>query len=186
MPESGPFVSQRAPRMAHLRRLLRRRGTASARVELNNLFVGRPARSVMQAEIEAVCRRHRVDLRRDLGATAERLYRAFLAYCLEDSQLGDDELCDLAHLQRILSVNDRTADAIHDYVARKVYCESVSEALDDGRIDPAEREFLQRLQQHLELPDRVAAKIIESKQRARWAADVPAAEGADDAPSPAP
>ena len=186
MPEPGPFVRQRRPRMAQLRRLLRGRSTASARVELNNLFVGRPARSVTQAEVDALCRRHRVDLRRDLGATAERLYRAFLAYCLEDSQLGDDELCDLAHLQRILSVNDRTADAIHDYVARKVYCESVSDALEDGRIDPAEREFLHRLQQHLELPDRIAAKIIESKQRARWAAEAPAAEGADDAQSPAP
>lgn len=186
MTEHGPFVRQAPPRFARLRRLLRRRATAAARVDLNNLFVGRSPRSVTQAEVDALCHRHRVDLRRDLGATAERLYRAFLAHCLDDCHLGTDELCDLAHLQRILGVNDRTADAIHDYVARRVYSEGVADALEDGRIDPNEREFLHRLQQHLELPDRIAAKIMESKQRARWTTEAAGPVGASDELPPAP
>ena len=168
MTEHAPFARQEPPRFALLRRLIRQRGRSAACVELNNLLAARALRGITQADVDAICRRHRVDLRRDLGTTAERLYRAYLAHCLTDRHLGNDELCDLAHLQRVLGVNDRTADAIHDHVARSTYEESVADALEDGRIDADEREFLHRLQRHLELPDRVAAKIVETKQRARW------------------
>jgi hypothetical protein len=126
-----PFTMQ-APRPATFwQRLLGRRPPENAVIETNNLLARADSvRAVAPEHIDWICNTYGMDLRRDLAGRAERFYREYLLYCLQDHHLSEEEHADLQHLN-----------------------------LEDGRIDPGERAFLDRLQRALALPDRAAQRI---------------------------
>lgn len=159
-----PFNPQPATRPGLLSRILGRRARENAVIEINNLLArSSGVRDVRFQQVEAICTAYGVDLYRDFTARVERLYRDYLNYCLADRHLSDDELAELHHLKKVLGLSEQATADIHDFVAKQVYCESVTEVLSDGRIDETERAFLRRLQENLELPDRLAHKIVDMK-----------------------
>lgn len=151
-----------------VQRLRGRRPRENAHIEINNLLAASASvRDVQRADIDRICELHRTTLSGPLAGRFERLYRDYLAYCLEDRHLSSDELADLAHLQKLLRIDAETALGIHEHVARQVYSQSIAEVLDDGVIDAAERDFLGRLQQELAISGRAAHRILESRMKAR-------------------
>ena len=168
MSDRTPFVQLPPVRRTLSQRLLGRMPRENAVVEINNLLAAAASvRDVPRARVASICETHRTSLAGPLSGRFERLYRDYLAYCLEDRHLTGDELADLAHLQKLLEIPADSAAAIHEHVARQVYRRSVAEVLDDGVVDADERKFLGRLQQELALSGRAAHHILESKMRQR-------------------
>lgn len=166
-----PFVPLPPVRRTLLQRVLGRRPRENAPIEVNNLLAkSASVRDVQRADIDRICGMHRTSPTGPLAGRFERLYRDYLAYCLGDRHLSDEELADLTHLQKLLHIPAETAAGIHEHVARQVYSRSVAEVLDDGVIDAGERDFLGRLQQELAISGRAAHRILEAKLRRRTGA----------------
>lgn len=161
-----PFVPLPPARPTLLQRLRRRRPRENAVIEINNLLAAATTvRAVSRSDVGRICAEHRTSLSGPLAGRFERLYRDYLAYCLEDRHLSDSELADLAHLQNLLNIHAAAAARIHEHVALQVYRRSVADVLDDGVIDTAEREFLGRLQHDLAISGRAAHRILEVNMR---------------------
>ena len=163
---SEPFTEQTPRRATVWQRLLGREPRENAVIEANNLFARAVAvRDVAPEEIDWICQRFGIDLRRELSGRAERLYREYLIYCLKDHHLSEEEHADLRHLQRVLRLDPQSVAAIHENVARQVYSRSLAGVLEDGRIDAAERAFLDRLQRDLAIPDRAVQRIVDAHRK---------------------
>ncbi|HSJ08757.1 MAG TPA: hypothetical protein VK928_02560 [Longimicrobiales bacterium] len=158
-----PFV---APTL--LETLLRRRPRENAFIAINNLLAAAACvRDVSPLDVLRACDEYRADIRGPLGARLERLYSDYLLFCLEDRHLSAAELSDLAHLRTVLRIDDHAAARIQDHGARHVYGRSVDEVLEDGVIDPGERDFLDTLRRELALSGRAAGRILERKLQQR-------------------
>lgn len=161
-----PFSMQALRPATFWQRLLGRRPHENAVIETNNLLARADSvRAVAPEEIDWICNAYGMDLRRDLAGRAERFYREYLLYCLQDHHLSEEEHADLQHLKRILHLAPESVAALHENVARQVYSRSLTTVLDDGRIDPEERAFLDRLQRALGLPERTVQRIEDARLR---------------------
>ena len=116
---------------------------------------------VSPESVEQIAKRHGIDLGRRLAGPRRNLYRRFLEHCLLDCALSPEENADLAHLQKLLRLDDTDAAQTHDAVAQAVYGRAVAEVLRDQQLDPEERSFLERISADLALSPRVTAQIYE-------------------------
>jgi hypothetical protein len=151
-----------------LQRIIRRRLPENAWIEVNNLLADADhVRDVRPEQVARIAERYHTPLRGELCGRLERLYRDYLLFCLSDQRLSAEEQTDLAHLKRILRLNDRAVSSIHGQVTERLYARSVDAVLEDGRIDAHEREFLRTLQDELAIPTQVVDRIMESRRRQR-------------------
>jgi hypothetical protein len=165
-PVRRPFERLRIESPSFIRRVLNRYPRQNAWVEVNNLLAdAESVRDVRPEQVARIADRYRIPMRGEFVARLERLYRDYLVFCLADARLTDEEQADLAHLKRILRLNDRAVHAIHETVSQQIYAQSVDAMLADGRIDPAEREFLNALQLHLAISGFVVDRILENRRR---------------------
>jgi hypothetical protein len=160
-----PFERLPLSRGSIVQRVLARKPRENAWIEVNNLLAdAETVRDVRPEQVARIADRYHVPLRGEFLGRLERIYRDYLLFCLADARLSPEELADLAHLKRILRLNDRALCEIHERVARHVYAQSVDAVLADGRIDPAEREFLTSLQQHLAISGAVVDRIMQARR----------------------
>jgi hypothetical protein len=163
-----PFEKLPLSRGTLVQRAIGRKPRENAWVEVNNLLASvDEIREVRPEQVARIAERYRMPLRGEFVGRLERLYRDYLVYCLADARLSAEELCDLAHLKRILRLTDRALAEIHESVAKQVYALTVDAVLADGRIDPAERAFLDTLQQHLAISGKVVDRIMLARRRRR-------------------
>ena len=154
---ADPFVHK--PAGGAFARLL---GGGQAVSEIETLLAGAARLSEVSPEtVEQIAKRHGIDLGRRLAGPRRNLYRRFLEHCLVDCALSPEENVDLAHLQRLLRLDDADAARIHDEVAQAVYGRAVTEVLRDLQLDPEERSFLERIGADLALSPQVTAQIYE-------------------------
>lgn len=117
-------------------------------------------REVSVQAIATVCSGQGVDLERKFASDRKHLYRRYLAYCLEDKVLSEDENADLEHLRALLHLGADEVAVVHDEVAREVYGKAVREVLADLEIDAEEEAFLRRLRGELQLSEKAAADLL--------------------------
>lgn len=110
--------------------------------------------------VGGLCDAEGVDLPRKFASDRKHLYRRYLAHCLEDKVLSEDENADLEHLRSLLHLSGEDVGAVHDEVAREVYGKAVQEVLADLEIDAEEEAFLRRLRGELKLSEKVAAELL--------------------------
>jgi flavin-binding protein dodecin len=123
---------------------------------------------VEPARVRELAQAGGVELDRDLTTARRSLYRRFLECCLTDYALSEDESEDLAHLQKVLALDDVEARGVYEEVVRSLYGQALDRVLEDYHLDPDEEAFLRRLGTQLELPDRSAAELDQAaKARAR-------------------
>jgi flavin-binding protein dodecin len=152
-----PFVQK--PAGGAIARLL---GSGRAVAEIEALLAGAARLCEVSPEsVEQIAKRNGIDLERRLAGPRRNLYRRFLEHCLVDCALTPEENVDLAHLQRLLRLDDADAARIHDEVAQAVYGRAVAEVLRDQQLDPEERSFLERIGADLALSPQVTAQIYE-------------------------
>ena len=120
------------------------------------------------SRVEEIAHERGIDLSQELSTPRRSLYRRFLEYCLNDHALSSDESEDLAHLGKLLSLEEGDVAAIHDDVARAVYGDAIAVVLEDYRLDPEEEAFLTRLRQGVGLCEEEAAELErKGRERAR-------------------
>jgi len=152
-----PFVQKRSGGV--LARLV---GSGRAVAEIEALLAGAARLCEVSPEtVEQIAKRHGIDLERRIAGPRRNLYRRFLEHCLLDWALSPEENVDLAHLQRLLRLDQTDAARIHDEVAQAVYGRAVAEVLRDQQLDPEERSFLERISADLALAPQVTAQIYE-------------------------
>ena len=118
--------------------------------------------------VREICEDLGVDLRQKYLSDRKHLYRRYLAYCLEDRELSEQENADLEHLRSLLHLAMDDVVAVHDEVAREVYGKAIQEVLADLKLDPEEETFLRRLRGELQIPEKVAERLYtEGQQSAR-------------------
>jgi flavin-binding protein dodecin len=125
-------------------------------------------RAVGVEAIQNVCEDLGVDFRQKYLSDRKHLYRRYLAYCLEDQELSEQENADLEHLRSLLHLAMDDVVAVHDELAREVYGKAIQEVLADLRLDPEEEAFLRRLRGELQLSEKAAGQLFaEGKRSAR-------------------
>lgn len=155
-----PFGRRPAAGARVLARVFGTRARTGAIAEIEALL-GAAARvsDVGSGRIADVVSRYGVDLERRFAPARRQLYRRFLEHCLVDCALSAEESADLAHLQRLVRLDDAEAARIHDEVAVATYGGAVAQVLADQRLDPEERAFLERLGADLQLPPATAEDL---------------------------
>jgi flavin-binding protein dodecin len=150
---------------------------------LENLFAcSEEIRAVRAEDVRDVCAAAAVDLKRKFISDRKDLYRRYLAHCLDDKVLTEEENADLQHLAALLHLEDRDLQPIHEEVAHDVYGKAIQEVLEDLRLDPDEEAFLRRLRGELQISDAVARRLYErGEARARERAFSKAAAGDEEA-----
>jgi flavin-binding protein dodecin len=118
-------------------------------------------RAVRAEDVRAICAAAAVDLKRKFMGDRKDLYRRYLAHCLDDKVITEEESADLQHLANLLHLDDRDIAPIHDDLAQEMYGMAIREVLEDLRLDPDEEAFLRRLQGDLQLSDDVARRLYE-------------------------
>jgi len=165
-----PFRHVEPLRRTLLQRLLGHEPPANALVALiDRLCDADSPGDVSPADVDAIGRDFRIDIRTRFRHELESLYRDYLLFCLTDRHLSYDELSNLEHLRTLFGLDSAAAQSIQRAVARHLYLQSVDDVLADGTIDPEEREFLFRLRENLAIPASIADNILDVKQRQRRA-----------------
>lgn len=159
---AGPFRPA-SPKTGFGRALRSKRTTTFEAIE-NLLAVPGSVREVSVASVVTVCDANGVDLQRRFASDRKHLYRRYLAYCLEDKILSEEENADLEHLRTLLHLEEKDVGAVHDEVAREVYGKAIQEVLADLEINAEEEAFLRRLRGELHLSDKLAADLLERGQ----------------------
>jgi len=118
-------------------------------------------RAVREEDVRAVCAAAAVDLKRKFIGDRKDLYRRYLAHCLDDKIITEEESADLQHLAALLHLDEREIAPIHEDLAQEVYGMAIQEVLDDLRLDPDEEAFLRRLRGELQISDEVAQRLYE-------------------------
>jgi hypothetical protein len=125
-------------------------------------------RTVAGKAVQGVCANFGVDLRHKYLSDRKHLYRRYLAHCLEDRELSEEENADLEHLRSLLHLAMDDVVSVHDEVAREVYGRAVQEVLADLKLDPEEEAFLRRLRGDLRISEEVAERLyLRGEQSAR-------------------
>jgi flavin-binding protein dodecin len=144
---------------------LRPRRTSTFEAIEDLLAVCERLRDVSVQALDTLCADLGVELQRRYASDRKHLYRRYLAHCLEDKVLSEEENADLEHLRSLLHLEPEDVSAVHDEVAQEVYGKAVAEVLSDLRISPEEDVFLRRLRGELHLSESVAEDLLERGRR---------------------
>jgi flavin-binding protein dodecin len=175
---SNPHLHPEASRMADpyrsspaatgLGRALRSKRVTTFEALENLLACSAAIRAVRADDVRDVCAAAAVDLKRKFLSDRKDLYRRYLAHCLDDKVLSEEENADLRHLAALLHLDDSDIEPIHEELAQDVYGKEIEAVLADMRLDPEEDAFLRRLRGELKISDEVAQRLYErGEARAR-------------------
>ncbi|MFM8431454.1 MAG: hypothetical protein ACKOQ6_07545 [Bacteroidota bacterium] len=131
----------------------------NAFVDLNNLLASKPVMQISKEEVAEVITRHEVDVFRHFSEKVEGLYTAYLAYCVKDHGLEQDDVEQLRHLKSLLQISDHQIDAIHKKIGESVLIEAWQTAIGDGRLSPDEEKKLDVFGKALVLPQSLTDEI---------------------------
>ena len=176
--DKSPFVEQPLANPNILQRVLGRQPKFNAVVELCNVLAARGVQSVTDEDVDDFSKKYSVNLLEKFRTELLDLYRQYLAYCLSDRHLTDEEVGDLAHLKRLFGITDTETTELHNEISSAIYKESLEAAIADGRLDQDEKDFLKMLQSEIGIPESVADEIYAQSAKARLEAYL--AEAIDD------
>jgi flavin-binding protein dodecin len=161
---ADPFRRSSSPGNGFGRALRSKRAATFEAVE-DLLARAEGVRAVGVESIRDICEDLGVDFHRKYLSDRKHLYRRYLAYCLEDQELSEEENADLEHLRSLLHLAMDDVVAVHDEVSREVYGRAIQEVLSDLKLEPEEEAFLRRLRGELHLSEKVAEELYAEGRR---------------------
>jgi hypothetical protein len=153
------FKPKRLKAQNFFQKILRKQPRENAVVEINNLLATKPLLDITPSEINETLYKYKENILRTFASDIAQLYEMYLRHCLNDKHLSDEDLAELKHLKRLLSLSDKTVGQLHDKVAGAIYEESVEQAIADGKLSQQERDALEKLQKELMLPSETANRL---------------------------
>jgi len=154
-----PFVEAPLQEFKTKFKLFGKKPNPNAIVKLNNLLASKAVLDVTIKDVQSIVFEYRVNLKRNFPDDIRGFYQTYFEHCLDDKFLSDEEVKELIHLKRILTLNDKDVEIIHNKVAGRIYQKAVDDALEDNVLEPEEKAFLESLQKDLRLKSTVADKI---------------------------
>jgi len=143
-----------------IQRILRITPKENAVIEVINLIANAGSISnVFREDVIKIEERYKVNLNKKFGPTLELLYSNYLQSCLSDKHIDEEEANSLSRLKQLFSLNDKTANRLHNDIVQTIYKESVEEAIKDGRLTGEEKFFLEKLQKEVCLSDEIVKGI---------------------------
>src|SRR6478752_3396357 len=88
-------------------RLLKREPTGNGFVELNNLFANKDLKDISDSDVHSISSKYKIDLYNKFSNKLKDIYAKYLAHCLTDSKLADEELGELKKIKNLLKLTDR-------------------------------------------------------------------------------
>jgi hypothetical protein len=129
-------------------------------IEINNLLAQKPVKSITSDEIAKISKRYDINIYHVFKKNIFEFYAVYLNDCLKNKNLSDDDNDELKHLKTLLRLSNDDTRIIHDKLAGAIYEESVQDAIEDGRLDNAKIESLEKLQKQLRLSENITKKIF--------------------------
>lgn len=146
-------------------RLFRQFPEENAIIELNNLLATRAIREITFQDVDQIQSKYGIDIRTEYRLNLEEFYSVYLAHCLKDHSLDEEELENLRHLKSLFLLPDFIIEQLHNEIGKTIYRQSFEEAVADGRLSNEEQHFLSELEQTLRLPKEISSKIaLEAKK----------------------
>src|SRR5208337_3627447 len=109
--------------------------------------------------IQAIARKYKLNIFAYFSKEFESFYKDQLQYCLRDRNINQSEESELTHLKSLFNLSELAVNNIQEEVGVLIYTESVQDALSDGKIEPAEKASLKKVQEVVKLPDDAANRI---------------------------
>jgi len=167
MSNNKPFTIVPLRKPSFFQKLAKIQPKENALREINNLISKtQNIKNVSIEEIENIAFKYKVKIHKKFKNELQEMYHRFLKHCFKDKILSDDELEQLAHLKYLFNMDDKIINKIHKDISLEVFNESIDEAIADGKLDEHEKEFLDKLQTRLKLPDDIATNIYLKKATA--------------------
>lgn len=159
--EHKVYAKQTLKKQSFFQKVLGQKIKENALIELNNLLAAKQLKDITAEEVHEIAQKYGVNFQTDYDAEVSDFYKNYLKQCLEDKFISEEELQDLKELKRILLLNDKKVDEIHQQLAGEIYRNAVEQVIEDGELDEQERAFIEKLQNDLKLPQNVANDIYE-------------------------
>ena len=154
------FTIQELQSSTFFQRLLKKAPKVNAFIEVNNLLArSKSVKEIKIDDIEEISARYNVDLHSTFIEQFKGLYERYLKKCFEDEVLTDNEIEELNHLRDILILKDYDVSELHEKLAGNIYKKNIDEAISGGSLEKSKEVFLDKLQENLRLPEKIANKI---------------------------
>lgn len=137
----------------------------NALIELNNLFSQKAIEVISRDDVDAICKKYRINIHKKFHSDLLRIYRTYLGYCLKDKKLSDSEKSTLKKLKALLNLDDEDVWDIHNEVAKKIYKSEVQKVINDGVLDDEEEQFLRDLEKDLAISHELANNIYKEEAK---------------------
>lgn len=135
-------------------------------IELNNLLALHPILDISKRRVYDIEQRYDVKFEEEFKLNLEEFYAVYLNHCLEDGNLNDEDFDTLNHLRSILSLNENTVKALHHKIGEIVYRKFFEKAVANGRLIRREEDFLEKIENDLELPKQMTNQISNETKKA--------------------
>lgn len=160
-----PFEIKEPRQQNIFEKVLGKKKRQNAIVDINNLLAEKGVENVNDDDILAIADQYNFHFSKKYKNQLEEIYGNYLIYCLEDNHLSNEEIHHLQHLKRLLRLNDKDVNEIHEHIAGRIYQTEIDKVLDDRRLDEHERTFLEKLQNDLMLPEKYARQLYHNKSK---------------------
>lgn len=134
-------------------------------IELNNLLAKHPILEISRRRVNEIEKRYQIKLEDEFKLNLEEFYAVYLNSCLEDGSLRDEDFDNLNHLRVILSLDENTAKQLHHKIGEIVYRRFFEKAVSNGRLIRREEDFLEKIENDLELPKHMVKKISDETKK---------------------
>ena len=155
------FSTYTKRRVTGLSKIINRPPRENALAEISELLSGYEGNilEVPLEEVEAIARRHRINLQRDFYDFRKDIFRQYLRFCYKDYELDWDERKELTHLAGMLYLSPHDMRTVIGNERKRLYRKHTRRAAKDGVITEQEKAQLARLRKMLELDQSIASKI---------------------------
>jgi hypothetical protein len=157
----NPYRIQPFEKVSFFNKLLGGKSKRNCIIEINNLFASRDVQDIEFDDIFEITDRYRFNFKTKFHKELKDIYRKYLAYCINDKVLSDDEIKQLRHIKEVLFLTDKDVEGVNNEVVTNAYSDEVKNIIADGKVTDEEKSFLEKLQSDLKLPDAIAAQIYQ-------------------------
>ncbi|TXF89656.1 hypothetical protein FUA23_09405 [Neolewinella aurantiaca] len=155
-------------------KIINRQPRENALYEISTLLT-RYESNILQVpleEIEAIARKHRIDLAKDFLTFRKDIFREYLRFCLKDYYLDWNEKEELRHLAGMLYLSNHDISNVLTSERKRLFKKKTRHAAKDGIITEREKAQLARLRHLLELDHGIAKRIKHEVYTQRYQAAV--------------
>lgn len=121
-------------------------------IEVNNLLASYPLKEISAANVCDIEQRYQINLEQEFKLNLEEFYAVYLNHCLKNGVLNDLDFENLNHLKLILSLKRESVEKLNQNIGVIVYRHFFEKAISSGRLIKKEEEFLEKLENDLQLP----------------------------------